>query len=59
MLADASDDRAVVGLRFTLDGEDLAEVLDAPPYTLRWNTAEAEDGEHVLTAVAWDAANNH
>ena len=59
VLADASDDRGVAGVRFTLDGEELGDSMSAPPYCLLWNTAEIADGAHVLTAVAWDAAGNH
>jgi Amt family ammonium transporter len=59
VLADASDDRGVVGVRFTLDGEELGEELEEPPYVFRWDTSEVDDGEHLLTAVARDAAGNH
>ena len=56
--ASASDDVAVVGVQFAIDGIDAgAEITDAP-YQMDWDTAAAGDGPHVLTAVARDAAGN-
>jgi len=59
VLADATDDHGVAGVRFTLDGDDIGQELDNPPYSFTWDTTEADNGAHVLTAVAWDAAGNH
>jgi hypothetical protein len=59
VVADATDDRGVAGVRFTLDGEPLGEGGDAPPYKITWDTRLTSNGEHILTAIAWDAADNH
>jgi len=58
VVADATDDRGVSGVRFRLDGEPLGEEEDTPPYLITWDTRSTPNGEHTLTAVAWDAANN-
>ena len=56
--ASASDDRAVAGVRFRLDGNDLgAEDTDAP-YEVQWDTTQSPSGNHTLTAVARDAGGN-
>ena len=59
VVADATDDRGVAGVRFTLDGEPLGEAVDTPPYVITWDTRSTPNGEHTLTAIAWDAADNH
>jgi hypothetical protein len=56
--ADASDDVAVVGVQFTLDGVNLGAELTIGPYELAWDTTTVPDGMHVLTAIARDAAGN-
>ena len=58
VVADATDDRGVTGVRFMLDGEPLGEEGDAPPYIITWDTRLTPNGEHILTVVAWDAASN-
>ena len=58
VVADATDDRGVAGVRFTLDGEPLGEAADTLPYTITWDTRLTPNGEHTLIAVAWDAAKN-
>jgi hypothetical protein len=56
--ATASDNVAVAGVQFLLDGAALgAEDLTAP-YTTSWNTTLASNGSHALTARARDAAGN-
>jgi hypothetical protein len=59
VVADATDDRGVAGVSFTLDGEPLGEGRDTPPYVITWDTRSTPNGEHTLTAIAWDAADNH
>jgi Amt family ammonium transporter len=59
LLADATDDLGVAGVRFTLDGEDLGEPVEEAPYASVWDTTKVANGEHIVTAVAWDAAGNH
>ncbi len=56
--ATTSDNIAVVGVQFKLDGALLqAEDLVAP-YSLTWDTRGVPDGSHVLKATARDAAGN-
>jgi hypothetical protein len=52
----ASDDSAVVGVQFALDGTPLGAEDTAAPYELTWPTTSVENGAHILTAVARDAA---
>jgi Amt family ammonium transporter len=59
LLADAYGDGDVAGVRFTLDAQSIGEEIDTPPYFLHWDTRDATNGEHVLIAIARDAANNH
>ena len=56
--ASASDNLAVAGVQFKLDGNNLGAEDTASPYTITWNTTTATNGPHVLTAVARDAAGN-
>ncbi len=59
LLADAYGDGEVDGVRFTLDGKSIGEEIETAPYFLHWDTRETSNGEHVLTAIARDAADNH
>jgi hypothetical protein len=56
--AEAADDVAVVGVQFLLDGVPLGDEVAAPAYTVTWDTTQAANGPHTLTAVARDAAGN-
>jgi hypothetical protein len=56
--ADASDNDAVAGVQFKLDGSNLASEDTSSPYGITWNTATASPGNHTLTAVARDASGN-
>jgi chitodextrinase len=56
--ASATDNVAVQGVQFKLDGVNLGAKDLTPPYSLTWDTSTAPDGRHVLTAVASDAAGN-
>jgi cysteine-rich repeat protein len=56
--ANASDDVAVAGVQFRLDGADLGSEDTAAPYAASWNTTASANGSHALTAVARDAAGN-
>jgi hypothetical protein len=58
LLAEASDDDAVAGVQFRVDGEDLGEADTAPPYGLSWDSTRVANGRHVLSAVARDRAGN-
>ncbi len=59
LLADAFGTGDVAGVLFTLDGQSVGEEIDSPPYFLHWNSREVANGEHVLIAIARDAADNH
>ncbi len=56
--ATASDNDAVVGVQFTLDGNNLGAEDATAPYELTWDSASAPDGPHVLAAIARDRAGN-
>jgi hypothetical protein len=56
--ASATDNVAVAGVQFKLDGANLGAERSSLPYTVQWNTTTAAAGPHVLTAVARDAAGN-
>ncbi|MBU6403026.1 MAG: hypothetical protein KGS61_22110, partial [Verrucomicrobia bacterium] len=57
-IASATDDIAVAGVQFQLDGANLGSVLTNAPYTLVWNTVTVPNGTHALTAIATDMAGN-
>ena len=54
----ATDDVAVAGVQFKLDGANLGSEVTAPPYSVTWDTTTTPDGTHTLTAVARDTSNN-
>ncbi len=56
--ATATDNVAVAGVQFKLDGANLGSEVTSAPYTLAWDTRTASAGPHTLTAVARDAAGN-
>ena len=58
LAADASDDTAVAGVQFQLDGTPIGPEVTAAPYALEWDTPAASDGPHTFTATARDAAGN-
>jgi parallel beta-helix repeat protein len=56
--AAASDDNAVAGVQFKLDGANLDQEDTLAPYQISWDTTTVANGAHTLTAVARDAAGN-
>jgi hypothetical protein len=58
VIVDATDNVAVVGVQFTLDGVDLGTEKTEVPYAMIWNSATVPNGTHVLAASARDAAGN-
>src|SRR5205823_4685633 len=56
--ANASDNVAVIGVQFLLDGANLGSEDTTTPYSISWNTTTVTNGSHVLTARARDAAGN-
>lgn len=55
--ANASDDKAVAGVQFKLDGANLGAADTTAPYSVSWDTKTATKGLHQLTAVATDSEN--
>lgn len=58
MTANASDNVAVVGVQFKVDGTNIGAEDTSAPYSVSWDTSAATDGSHTLTAVARDSAGN-
>ena len=56
--ADASNTSGIAGVQFKLDGTNLGAEKTAAPYATAWDTTQAVNGSHVLTAVARDTAGN-
>jgi glucose/arabinose dehydrogenase len=56
--ATASDNLAVAGVQFLLDGAGLGAEDTTSPYSITWNTTATASGPHVLSARARDAAGN-
>jgi len=56
--ANATDDVAVAGVRFRVDGADVGSEDTSNPWSISWNTTAVADGAHTLVAVARDAAGN-
>ncbi len=54
----ASDNVAVLGVQFLLDGANFGAEDTTSPYSTTWNTTTASNGAHVLSARARDAAGN-
>jgi hypothetical protein len=54
----ASDDVAVAGVQFRVDGVNLGAEDTSAPFAATWNTGTVAAGQHTLTAVARDAAGN-
>jgi hypothetical protein len=56
--ASASDNVAVAGVQFLLDGNALGPEDTSAPYSFSWNTATSASGQHTLTARARDTSGN-
>lgn len=56
--ANAGDNVGVVGVQFKVDGANLGSEDTSAPYSVSWNTTQAGNGNHSLTASARDAAGN-
>ena len=54
LAARASSPAGVAGVQFQVDGAALGTRVNAPPFTLDWNTAQAPGDAHQLTATVWD-----
>src|SRR6185295_1893464 len=53
-----TDNVAIAGVQFKLDGAALGAEDTATPYTIAWNTIGLPNGPHTLTAVARDGGGN-
>src|SRR5205814_1112455 len=56
--ASASDNVAVTGVRFLVDDNPVGAELTAAPFQQTMSTDGLSNGNHVLTAIAHDAAGN-
>ena len=56
--ANAADDTGVVGVQFAVDGVALGAEDASAPYATSWATTAVQDGSHVVSARARDAAGN-
>src|SRR4030095_14017269 len=56
--ADATDNIAVAGVQFRVDGAALGAEDVTTPFSAAWDTATASNGSHTITAVARDTAGN-
>jgi hypothetical protein len=56
--ATASDNIAVSGVQFQVDGAPLGAEVVTAPYAVTWDSTGAADGPHTIAAVARDAAGN-
>lgn len=51
----ATDNVAVAGVQFMVDGKNLGAEVTSPPYTNIWDTTSASNGFHTVRAVARDS----
>lgn len=56
--ANASDNVGVAGVQFLLDGVSLGAEDTSAPYSITWDSRQATNGAHTLSARARDAAGN-
>src|SRR6185436_17161463 len=56
--ATATDNVAVAGVQFKLDGTNIGAEDTTSPYSISWDTTTASNGNHTITAVARDTSNN-
>ncbi|PIT91053.1 hypothetical protein COU17_02710, partial [Candidatus Kaiserbacteria bacterium CG10_big_fil_rev_8_21_14_0_10_49_17] len=56
--ANASDDTAVAGVKFYVDGSLVGSEDTSSPYSITWNTLETSNGSKTIEAVARDSAGN-
>lgn len=55
--ANATDEVGVAKVEFYVDST-LVNTTSSAPYTFQWNTTTVANGQHLLTAKAYDAAGN-
>ena len=58
LAATASDNVAVAGVQFLVDGQAVGAEVAAPPYSYAWNAYSVTNGTHTIQARARDASGN-
>ena len=58
ILSTTNDDGPIAGVQYFLDGAPLGAEVALAPFSLSWDTEQASDGPHTLTAVVRDVAGN-
>ena len=58
IIAAASDNIGVAGVRFLVDGQAIGPEDTSAPYSVIWDASNVPAGSHALAAVARDAAGN-
>jgi glucose/arabinose dehydrogenase/PKD repeat protein len=58
LTATASDNAAVAGVQFKVDGTNVGTEDTSPPYSVSWDSRVVDNGDHSIVAVARDAAGN-
>jgi concanavalin A-like lectin/glucanase superfamily protein/Big-like domain-containing protein len=58
LTASASDNVAVAGVQFKVDGTNVGAEDTVAPYTASWTTTSIANGAHTVTAVARDSSGN-
>src|SRR5262249_35426158 len=58
IVATASGSSKVASVQFKVDGINLGSAVTVSPYFILWNTLQASNGVHILTATAQDNAGN-
>jgi hypothetical protein len=56
--ANATDNVAVANVQFLLDGNPLGSPVTSAPYQLSWDSTQAANGSHQLSATAVDTSGN-
>jgi len=56
--ASASDNVAVAGVQFVVDGQPVGAPVAAPPYAIQWDTTTVTSGSHAVSARATDTSEN-
>jgi hypothetical protein len=56
--ASATSNTPIAGIQFKLDGANLGAEVAVAPYSITWDTTQASNGSHTLTAVLRDTAGN-
>jgi glucose/arabinose dehydrogenase len=56
--ANATDDDAVAGVQFKVDGANVGSEDTSAPYSVTWDSRSVANGSHQITAVARDPSSN-